>query len=98
MRTIHVALFLVIVKSASIGFGLVAAFYWYRSSKIPITPVQFAGPPIIEPFEQNDPHSQLTIATIKAFQSSSALNTKAALWTAASVAATTLSTVLSNLA
>jgi hypothetical protein len=105
MRTIHATLFVVTVKPVSFGFGLiaavtglVAAFYWYRSSGIEITPAWAASPPIAEPAEPDAANTQLTSATIQAFKSSADLNRKAAMWTAVSVLAAALSTLLSILA
>jgi hypothetical protein len=72
--------------------GLVAAFYWYRSSAASMTPEWPTGD---SPGEPGDPHGSLMFAngitteqgrvTIEAFTKSAERNRKAAIWTAAAV-------------
>jgi hypothetical protein len=69
------------------GFsGLIAAYYWYKSSKIPVDPKWTC-----EPVDTEDKALGWTGATIDAFTKSAELNKKAALWTAISVLLSALS-------
>lgn len=102
------------MKPLSIAFailalctGLVAAFFWYKSSKVPINSNR--GPnwglpgtgSLIEPVEPEMKALDLAAASIKddqsiveAIQRAGGLNQIAALWTAASVAASAMSAIL----
>lgn len=71
--------------------GLVAAYYWHRSSKVPTnTPWQYCEPP-------DDDGRGWIVATMEANSKAATLNTKAAGWTAASVFLFTVSSILANL-
>lgn len=63
------------------GMGFVAAYYWFRASKIPIIPEW--GP--IEPGDERYAHTGMTAGIMKAYSESAELNMKAARWTAVSV-------------
>jgi hypothetical protein len=72
---------------AGLGAGIVAAWHWYRSSKVSIDPGWgYPGRP--GPPQPGDPEMQQmawTAATIDAFSQAAELNRKASLWTAAAV-------------
>jgi hypothetical protein len=77
------------MKWASVGLallatvaGLVAAFYWYRSSKVGITPIWGGLEPVNPLFSQMGWMAGL----MQTFAESADLNKRAALWTAVSVA------------
>jgi hypothetical protein len=70
--------------------GIIAAVYWYRSSRIAVQPGWN-----IEPADEQLSQAGWTAGTLQAFADSGALNAKAALWTAASVALGSLSAVAS---
>jgi hypothetical protein len=66
--------------------GIVAAYYWYRSSQVSINPVWLT--------ESGDPHASQSgwlAATMGAFSESARLNKIAASWTAAAVVLNMLS-------
>jgi hypothetical protein len=106
------------VKSISIAFaivalgtGLIAAFYWYKSSKVPIN--QNHGPDWglpgtgvpIEPVEPQRKTLDISIANIEgiiatneAIKKAARLNQSAALWTAASVVSSACSAILGAMA
>jgi hypothetical protein len=67
---------------ASLGCGLVAAWYWYKASRIKFEPA-FAE--LSEDVSETDFHWTLLRAIMFAVRKASALNRSAALWTAASV-------------
>jgi hypothetical protein len=69
--------------------GLVAAVYWYRSSRVPITPTWTT-----EPGETGEAQMGWTVGTMKAFCLSSRLNAKAAIWTAVSVGLAAVSSIV----
>jgi len=66
--------------------GVVAAIYWYRSSKVPTVPVWprgAFGP--MEPVESEASQSGWIAGMLQAGTRAAELNAKAALWTAGSV-------------
>jgi hypothetical protein len=66
--------------------GIVAAVYWYRSSKVQIIPVWPGGPfGPIEPGEMEASQYGWIAGMMEANSSAAALNAKAALWTGVSV-------------
>lgn len=78
--------------------GLVAAWYWYQSSRIqvePIWPEGGLGP--VEPGERMDAEAGWIGGTLAANSKSAELNAKAAIWTACSVLLAGLSSILSAL-
>lgn len=94
------------MKPASIAFavialatGLIAAWNWYKSSKVTIDPGW--GLPgtggYIEPVLQGHKQLDMDAATIRGFDNSSSLNKVASLWTAASVLAGGMSSILGAL-
>jgi hypothetical protein len=72
----------VAMAASSLICGLVAAWYWYRASKIPFQPDYHALPDDVSDIEF---HGALVTAVMKAVQKAGALNRLAALWTAAAV-------------
>lgn len=79
--------------------GLVAAWHWYRSSKVDIDP-SWSLPrtggriePVIPELRDLDLHA----GTLAAFRDAAKLNKSAALWTALSVLAAAASSVLGEL-
>ena len=68
------------------GTGLVAAWYWYRSSKVQVEPVWPQGVfGLVEPGETEGSQAGWITGTLTAYSKSADLNAKAALWTAGSV-------------
>jgi hypothetical protein len=91
---------MVIIKTASVGLallafgtGMIAAIYWYRSSKIHIEATWTVGPG-----ETLDSVAGWTAGTMQAFNASSSLNARAAVWTAIFVMLTAFSSFLAILA
>jgi hypothetical protein len=93
------------MKALSIGLavlacitGVVAAIYWYRSSKVPIEPMWSDGPfGPIEPGEHADSQDGWIGGMLRASTLVAELNAKAAQWTAGSVllaAAASIASVL----
>jgi len=78
----------------SLVFGLIAAWYWYRASKVAIEP-KFHE--LSEDVHEVDFNWALVKAIMIAAQQSSALNRSAALWTAAAVLLSGATTLLSTL-
>lgn len=76
-----------VLAALAFGTGLMAAWRWYQSSKVQIDPGWWqpgSGRPI-EPVGESAKAMDWSVATLKAFNEASALNKKAAVWTAASV-------------
>jgi hypothetical protein len=65
--------------------GLVAAWFWYRSSQVPAVP-PWAAVGGIEPGDPDLARSGWIAALLESTQEAGRLNKVAALWTAASVA------------
>ncbi|WP_296615513.1 hypothetical protein [Sphingomonas sp.] len=86
------------VAIVSFVAGMRAAILWYRASKVNVAPIwEHDGQ--IEPIDPTRASQHLIIATYQTMQQSSALNRRAAVWTALSVvagAASTLIAVLTN--
>ncbi|MGJ4888855.1 hypothetical protein ACQR1Y_11705 [Bradyrhizobium sp. HKCCYLRH3099] len=68
--------------------GLIAAWRWYEASQIQPTP-NWRVEPVIPALKQ----MSWDAATLEAFQKAGELNARAALWTAASVALSALSSI-----
>lgn len=78
--------------------GIVAASYWFLSSKVeiePIWPTGASGP--VEPGEHEDSQDGWIGGALTAFSESARLNAKAAMWTAASVIFAAIASILSAL-
>jgi hypothetical protein len=91
LATISVAL-------AALVTGIIAAVYWYRSSRVQIVPDWPEGAfGLVEPGETRASDAGWTSGTLAAFSKSADLNAKAALWTAASVVLAALSSIMSQL-
>jgi hypothetical protein len=82
------SIFLAIIALVS---GLIAAWYWYKSSKVPIDP-GWSGP--TEPVVPEQQQMDWTVAILKATREVADLNKTAALWTALSVAFAAASTIV----
>jgi len=70
--------------------GLLAAWYWYRSSSVQIEPPGVSGDPQIT-------DTGWLVGTMGAIADAGALNATAARWTAASVVLCAVSTLVGNL-
>jgi hypothetical protein len=79
--------------------GIVAAIYWYRSSKLQVVPMWSTLPTgeLFEPLDRQDSQSGWIVGMLQSLSASADLNAKAALWTAASVVFSAISSVLSAL-
>lgn len=95
----------VILSVLAFGTGLVAAYYWYRSSQIQPDPGWRVGPPSpeltdlrpIEPLDLEAKNSGRVLAAVQAFSESAELNKRAAIWTAVSVAFAAISSICGSL-
>jgi hypothetical protein len=86
----------IVTAVAALIAGLIAAWYWYRSSKVQIEPMWPQGPMgLVEPGEVEASQGGWIGGTLLAFSASADLNSKAALWTAGSVVLAAISSVLS---
>lgn len=70
------------IALAALICGLVAAWYWYKASKVPFAPNYDELPADVSDI---DFHGALVTAVMIAVQKAGALNRLAALWTAAAV-------------
>ncbi|HEX3709518.1 MAG TPA: hypothetical protein VHV56_06480 [Pseudolabrys sp.] len=70
------------LAAVSLICGLVAAWYWYRASKIPFQP-RYSE--LGDDVSEAEFLGELTTSVMMAVQKTSALNRLAALWTAAAV-------------
>lgn len=78
--------------------GVVAAIYWYRSSKVPIDPIWPGGPfGLVEPGEREASQDGWIGGMLQASARAAELNAKAALWTAASVLLAGVASIVSTL-
>lgn len=78
--------------------GIVAAAYWYRSSKVPTDPIWPGGPlGLVEPGEREESQDGWIAGMLQASQRAADLNAKAALWTAASVLLAAAASIVSVL-
>jgi len=95
MRAISVGLAI-----AALITGLIAAWHWYRSSRIMVDPgwTEPGEPGPTEPVSERRQHREWTSATIAAFHDAAALNKTASFWTAGSVALGAASTIVGALA
>ncbi len=84
-----------IVSLLSAASGFVAAFYWYRASKVPVE-AAWDFDPKLKPRNMVEDAWGLAHAVERAFMISSDRNTTAALWTAISVGLGALATVLAK--
>lgn len=76
--------------------GVVAAVYWYRSSKVPIDPIWPRGPfGLVEPGEREASQDGWIGGMLQASARVAELNAKAALWTAGSVLLAAAASILS---
>jgi len=81
---------------AALISGLIAAWYWYRSSKVQIEPMWPQGSMgLVEPGDAEASQGGWIGGTLMAFSVSADLNSKAALWTAVSVVLAAISSILS---
>ena len=66
--------------------GVIAAIYWYRSSKVPIDPIWPEGAfGLVEPGEHDSSQDGWIAGMMRSNAIAAGLNAKAALWTAGSV-------------
>ena len=86
----------IIVAIVAFIAGLRAAQIWHRASRVEIVPM-WVSDGHMEPINQGQSQSQWTNAIIEAANKSSDLNRRAARWTAAAVALSTVSTLLGAL-
>jgi len=78
--------------------GVVAAIYWYRSSKVPIYPIWPQGAfGLAEPGEREDSQEGWIAGMLQASARAAGLNAKAALWTAGSVLLAAAASIVSVL-
>ena len=75
--------------------GLIAAYYWYQSSKVQIDPGWTAEHP--EPVVVELRQMDLNVAIYKWAETAASLNKAAALWTALSVALAGASSIVGSL-
>jgi hypothetical protein len=88
----------IVLACGALITGLIAAWYWYQSSRVEIVPVWPKGPEgLFEPVETEDAQGGWIAGTLMAYSKSGELNSKAALWTAGSVLLAALSSILSAL-
>lgn len=83
--------FSIIFALIALGTGLVAAWYWYASTKEQIDPAIYKAPDGREAFRMMEWVQNVMNAVTKASQ----LNSKAALWTAAAVLSSAISAIFS---
>jgi len=79
-----------------LGFGLVAAYYWYKSAQIRVDPGWKTQ--LDEPVELTDKNSDWTTGLLEWGDKADALNAKAAILTACAVVFSTIASVLGALA
>lgn len=84
---------------AALVSGIVAAGYWYRSSKLQITPAWGLGSmgELFQPLEQDDAQQGWIVGMLEASSASADRNAKAAIWTAVSVVLGAISSIVSAL-
>lgn len=93
-----------VLKVAEFATGLIAAWYWYRSSKVDynfMKKLTGKSPSIEEQYSHYNPKLDImntAISTKASFRQAAQLNKTAALWTAASVALSVASTIIGALA
>ncbi len=78
--------------------GVIAAIYWYLSSRVPIDPIWPQGASgLVEPGEREDSQEGWIAGLLEASTRAAELNAKAALWTAGSVLLAAASSIVSIL-
>ena len=78
--------------------GVIAAIYWYQSSRVPIDPIWPDGPVgLMEPGEHDASQDGWVAGMMQASTRAAQLNAKAALWTAGSVLLAAAASILSAL-
>lgn len=78
--------------------GVIAAIYWYRSSRVPIDPIWPDGPlGLVEPGEHEASQDGWIAGMMQANMRAAELNARAALWTAGSVLLAAAASILSVL-
>ena len=82
----------VIITMLALVTGLVAAWYWYRASKITADP-GWGQTGLVEPGIHSAVQDAWMAATLKAASESARLNKLAAQWTAVAVALTGISSI-----
>lgn len=85
------------VAIAGFAAGLVAAFYWYRASRVNFVPFWEANGGV-EPVDPLQSAEHWVVALMKTGRKSGKLNRIAAVWTALSVLLSAISAVLGALA
>jgi hypothetical protein len=89
----------IVLALAAAVTGFRAAWHWYNSSRVYIDP-GWSGPAGPGPSEPVDPELQQSgwaVAILEAFEKASALNRKAALWTAWAVGLGALASIFGAL-
>lgn len=78
--------------------GVIAAIYWYRSSRVPIDPIWPEGAfGLVEPGEHEASQDGWIAGMMRSNALAAELNAKAALWTAGSVLLAAAASVVSAL-
>ena len=78
--------------------GVVAAIYWYQSSKVPVDPMWPQGAVgLVEPGVREESQDGWIAGMLQASARAAELNAKAALWTAGSVLLGAAASILSVL-
>jgi hypothetical protein len=94
------------MKLAGIGLavlalasGIMAAGYWYRSSKLQITPAWGSGSQgeLFQPLDSEDAQQGWIVGMLETSSVSADMNAKAAIWTAVSVVIGAISSIVSAL-
>lgn len=88
--------FSVILAVGALFTGLVGAYYWYLSSKVPIDP-GWANDPLLEPVIAEQRQAAWTVAFLNTTIKASRLNKTASIWTAVSVFLSASSAVVGSL-
>jgi hypothetical protein len=81
-----VKLVILIFTWASLGAGLIAAWYWYRASKVFVVPMYATDGGGVEPVDPFQSQSSWTGGILLTVEKTGRLNKVAAQWTAGSVA------------
>lgn len=79
-----------------LGFGLAAAYYWFKSAQIKVDPGWKTQ--LDEPVELTDQNSDWITGLLEWSDKAAALNAKAAILTACAVVFSTIASVLGSLA
>jgi hypothetical protein len=83
----------IILALMTLGFGLTAAWYWYKSSKVDTHPAWQMIPWQMEPVERNDATDGWLVGIMVTAKEASRLNAIAAKWTAAAIIAGCLTSI-----